>query len=122
MGETPLTLPTVTFQDTLTLHPGSGVRAELHHIGPAHTANDVVVWLRTGRSCSCGDVVWSGVTPYVLMGSITGSLKALEWLRGLRPVRWSPVTARSAARSCWTSRRRTCVWSTVWRCTASATA
>ncbi|MCX5250014.1 MBL fold metallo-hydrolase [Streptomyces sp. NBC_00201] len=84
-GETPLTLPTVTFQDTLTLHPGSGVRAELHHIGPAHTANDVVVWLPDRSVLFAGDVVWSGVTPYVLMGSITGSLKALEWLRALRP-------------------------------------
>ncbi|MFD0513430.1 hypothetical protein ACFQ0Q_30075 [Streptomyces aureus] len=30
-----------------------------------------------------GDVVWSGVTPYILMGSVTGSLRALERMRAL---------------------------------------
>jgi cyclase len=83
-GETPLTLPSLTFRDTLTLHTG-GPRAELHQVGPAHTANDVVVWVPEREVLFTGDVVWSGVTPYVLMGSVTGSLRALEELRALRP-------------------------------------
>ncbi|MDN3295403.1 MBL fold metallo-hydrolase [Streptomyces ficellus] len=81
-GETPLTLPSLTFRDTLTVHAGN-LRIELLHVGPAHTANDVVVWVPERSVLFTGDVVWSGVTPYVLMGSISGSLRALDRLRAL---------------------------------------
>ncbi|QGV77525.1 MBL fold metallo-hydrolase [Streptomyces ficellus] len=81
-GETPLTLPSLTFRDALTVHAGD-LRVELLHVGPAHTANDVVVWVPERSVLFTGDVVWSGVTPYVLMGSITGSLDALARLRAL---------------------------------------
>ncbi|ORT56518.1 MBL fold metallo-hydrolase [Streptomyces sp. CB03238] len=81
-GDTPLTLPGLTFRDALTLHAGD-LRVELLHVGPAHTANDVVVWVPERSVLFTGDVVWSGVTPFVLMGSVTGSLRALERLRGL---------------------------------------
>lgn len=83
-GETPLTLPTLTFRDELTLH-GEGLRTELLHVGPAHTANDIVAWVPERAVLFTGDVVWSGVTPYILMGSVTGSLRALERLRALGP-------------------------------------
>lgn len=83
-GDTPLTLPTLTFRDSLTLHTG-GPRVELFDVGPAHTAHDVVAWVPEREVLFTGDVVWSEVTPYVLMGSITGSLRALERLRALRP-------------------------------------
>ncbi|MFF7335520.1 MBL fold metallo-hydrolase [Streptomyces sp. NPDC090306] len=82
-GETPLTPPTLTFRDTLTLHGDGGPRTELFDVGPAHTPNDVVAWVPERRVLFTGDVVWSGVTPYLLMGSITGSLKALQRLRAL---------------------------------------
>ncbi|WP_329040557.1 MBL fold metallo-hydrolase [Streptomyces sp. NBC_00178] len=83
-GETPLTLPTLTFRDELTLHHGD-MRTELLHVGPAHTANDVVAWVPERSVLFTGDVVWSGVTPYILMGSVTGSLAALDRLRALGP-------------------------------------
>ncbi|MEC4017665.1 MBL fold metallo-hydrolase [Streptomyces sp. H27-D2] len=83
-GETPLTLPTLTFRDELTLHAGE-LAVELLHIGPAHTANDVVAWVPDRGVLFTGDVVWSGVTPFVLMGSIEGSLRALDRLRALGP-------------------------------------
>jgi len=83
-GDTPLTLPTLTFRDALTLHTG-GPRVELFDVGPAHTAHDVVAWVPEREVLFTGDVVWSEVTPYVLMGSVTGSLRALERLRALRP-------------------------------------
>ena len=82
-GETPLTLPTLTFRDELTLHGDGGLRTELLHVGPAHTANDVIAWVPERGVLFTGDVVWSGVTPYVLMGSVTGSLAALERMRTL---------------------------------------
>ncbi|WP_217164424.1 MBL fold metallo-hydrolase [Streptomyces sp. AC512_CC834] len=85
-GETPLVLPTLTFRNALTLHLGAaGPRVELLHIGPAHTAKDVAVWVPERSVLFTGDVVWSGVTPYVLMGSVEGSLRAVARMRALRP-------------------------------------
>ncbi|GGU59542.1 MBL fold metallo-hydrolase [Streptomyces lavendofoliae] len=81
-GETPLVLPTLTFRGSLTLYAGD-LRTELLHVGPAHTANDVVAWVPERSVLFTGDVVWSGVTPFVLFGSIGGSLRALDRMRAL---------------------------------------
>ncbi|MDG9706332.1 MBL fold metallo-hydrolase [Streptomyces sp. DH37] len=83
-GEVPLTLPTLTFHDELTLRAGD-LRVELLHLGPAHTANDVVAWVPERGVLFTGDLVWSGVTPFVLMGSVSGSLRALARMRALAP-------------------------------------
>jgi cyclase len=83
-GETRLVLPDLTFRDSLTLRAGE-LTVELFQVGPAHTADDVVAWVPERRVLFAGDVVWSGVTPYVLMGSIEGSLRALARLRALGP-------------------------------------
>ncbi|MFC9242447.1 MBL fold metallo-hydrolase [Streptomyces decoyicus] len=83
-GEVTLALPDQTFTERLTLRAGE-LRVELLHVGPAHTADDVVVWVPERKVLFTGDVVWSQVTPYVLMGSLTGSLRALERLRALGP-------------------------------------
>nr|AKT74295.1 TxnC3 [Streptomyces bottropensis] len=85
-GRTDLVLPTLTFRTALTLHPDpAGPAVELLHVGPAHTATDVAVWVPRQGVLFTGDVVWSGVTPYVLMGSVTGSLRAIARMRALRP-------------------------------------
>ncbi|GLZ55409.1 MBL fold metallo-hydrolase [Actinomycetospora sp. NBRC 106378] len=81
-GEDPLVLPDVTFADRLTLWAGE-LRVELIHVGPAHTTNDVVVWVPDRKVLLAGDVAMSGVTPYCLMGSVSGSLTALDRLAGL---------------------------------------
>ncbi|WP_327676514.1 MBL fold metallo-hydrolase [Kitasatospora sp. NBC_00458] len=83
-GAVGVRLPALTYRDALTLHVG-GLRVELFHPGPAHTTNDTVVWLPERRVLFAGDLVMSGVTPYVLMGSVAGSLAALERLAALRP-------------------------------------
>jgi cyclase len=83
-GKIRVVLPIVTFVDRLTVHVGAR-RAELIHVGPAHTTNDVVVWLPDERVLFAGDVVLSGATPFNLMGSISGALTAIERLRELGP-------------------------------------
>lgn len=83
-GDVRVTLPTLTFADRITLHLGER-RAELVHVGPAHTTNDVVVWLPDERVLFGGDVVLSGSTPFNLMGSIGGGIDAIEQLRRLEP-------------------------------------
>jgi cyclase len=81
-GQTPLTLPTLTFADRLILHVGD-LEVRLLHVGPAHTTNDVVAWIPERKTIFAGDVLMSGVTPYCLMGSIEGSLRAIERLSQL---------------------------------------
>ncbi|OON82976.1 MBL fold metallo-hydrolase [Streptomyces tsukubensis] len=83
-GEIELRLPDLTFPKRLTLHQG-GHEIELVHVGPAHTTNDIVVWLPGPRVLFAGDVVMNGATPFALMGSVQGSLDAVERLRALKP-------------------------------------
>lgn len=82
-GEIRVRPPFVTFTDALTVHAGD-VRAELRFVGPAHTTNDVVVWLPDRSVLFAGDLVFNGGTPFVVMGSVAGSLVALERLRALQ--------------------------------------
>jgi cyclase len=88
-GDVELRLPTVTFPDRLTLDAGD-FAVELHHVGPAHTTNDVVAWLPDQAVLFAGDVVFNGVTPFALMGSVRGSLAAVERLRRFPATRIVP--------------------------------
>ncbi len=80
-GDLRLAPPMLTFADRMQLHTGT-MAIELHYIGgPAHTTNDVVAWLPEQRTLFSGDLVFNGGTPFVLMGSVSGALKAVERLR-----------------------------------------
>jgi cyclase len=81
-GEIRLALPTLTFESRLTVHVDDRP-AELIHVGPAHTTNDVVAWLPGDQVLFAGDVVMSGATPFNLMGSVSGALRAVGELRRL---------------------------------------
>ncbi|MFE2856453.1 MBL fold metallo-hydrolase [Streptomyces lavendulae] len=84
-GEIDVELPSLTFRESTTLHLGD-VRAELLHLGTAHTTNDTVVWLPGQRVLFTGDIVMSGATPFCLTGSISGSLDVIGKLRALGPL------------------------------------
>jgi cyclase len=74
--------PFVTFEDRLTVWVDE-LRIELHYAGtPAHTTNDVVAWIPERSVLFTGDLLFVGGTPFVPMGSVSGSLAALDWLRG----------------------------------------
>ena len=81
-GAVELALPTKTYRDRAELRVG-GMRVELLHPGPAHTRGDTVVWIPDRSVLFAGDVVMSGATPFCLMGSISGTLRTIAWLRGL---------------------------------------
>lgn len=83
-GDVRVTLPTVTFADRLVL-PAGDRQLELLYVGPAHTTNDIVLWLDDCGVLFAGDVVLSGCTPFVLMGSVSGSLAAVTRLAALEP-------------------------------------
>ena len=79
-GDLELAPPFITFRDRLDLFVDD-LRLELHYMGPAHTTNDTAVWIPERRLLFTGDLAFNGGTPFVAMGSISGSLVALDRLR-----------------------------------------
>jgi cyclase len=80
-GELEVAAPFVTFDGRLDIHVDD-LRVELHAIGtPAHTNGDIVAWLPAHSVLFAGDLVFNGGTPFVVMGSIAGSLLAVERVR-----------------------------------------
>ena len=74
--------PFVTFEERLNIYYGD-LKIEAIFVGPAHTTNDVILWIPERKVLFSGDLVFNGGTPFVMAGSVAGSLKALEILRGL---------------------------------------
>ena len=83
-GEVRIVPPFLTFEERLNLYVDD-LKVELIFAGPAHTTNDIVAWVPERKVLFAGDVVFNGGTPFVMMGSIAGSLEALERLRALGP-------------------------------------
>lgn len=84
-GAIELVLPHLTFTGQTTLRLG-GDPVELHSFGPAHSSRDTAVWLPRQRVLFTGDLVMSGVTPFVLTGSVSGLRHAVTRLRALDAV------------------------------------
>ncbi|MDQ0841770.1 MBL fold metallo-hydrolase [Streptomyces sp. V1I6] len=81
-GDIRITAPTLTHSDRLTVHVGD-VEVRLLHPGTvAHTADTIVHLPRQGIVFT-GDLIFHGGTPFVPMGSLSGSLRALGVLRSL---------------------------------------
>ena len=83
-GGLELVAPFVTFEDRLNLYVDD-LKLELIFMGPAHTTNDAIVWIPERKLLFSGDLIFNQGTPFVVMGSVAGSLSALERLRDLRP-------------------------------------
>ncbi|MFF4323888.1 MBL fold metallo-hydrolase [Streptomyces sp. NPDC001568] len=81
-GAIRITPPDLTYADRLVLHVG-GIEVRVLHPGVAHTTGDSVVWLPRQKVVFTGDLVFAGGTPFLAMGSLSGSLRALERLREL---------------------------------------
>ncbi len=78
-------LPNLCFEERLDLHTGGHHLELLHHGTPAHTTNDVVVWLPEDRVLFAGDLAFNGGTPFALSGSVSGWLEVLWELERLGP-------------------------------------
>jgi len=84
-GNLTLDPPFITFSDELTVHAGD-LRAQVRHVGmAAHTTNDSIIWIPERSVLFCGDLIFNGGTPFLLMGSVTGAIDVLE--RVLRPLK-----------------------------------
>ncbi|MFI9581871.1 MBL fold metallo-hydrolase [Streptomyces sp. NPDC052236] len=82
-GDIRITAPTVTYSDRMTVHVGDIEVRLIHPGGAAHTPGDTIVHLPGQGIVFTGDLVFQGGTPFIPMGSLTGSLRALELLRSL---------------------------------------
>jgi cyclase len=82
LGNIEIVPPSVTFDDAITLYAGD-LRLECLYVGPAHTNNDVVIWIPDREVLITGDIVFNNGTPLVLSGSIAGWIDAIDGLREL---------------------------------------
>lgn len=83
-GDLELRPPVICFEDRLRLHVDDCV-ADLLYVGPAHTSNDVVVWLPEAGVLFAGDVLFNDATPIIWQGSLRGSIEALRRIEDLGP-------------------------------------
>jgi glyoxylase-like metal-dependent hydrolase (beta-lactamase superfamily II) len=73
-------LPSVTFDDTLTLHL-NGDRLALLHVPGAHGDGDLIAWWETANVVHVGDAYYAGGYPFVDSangGSLAGLVASLE--------------------------------------------
>ena len=82
-GDIEIAPPFVTFTDRLNLYVDDLCVEALHVGTPAHTTNDVVYLVGEERLLFAGDLAFKGGTPFVLMGSVEGSLQALDVVQAL---------------------------------------
>jgi cyclase len=84
-GDLTLDPPFITFTDEIAVHAGD-LQAQVRHVGTAaHTTNDSIVWIPELSVLFCGDLIFNGGTPFLLMGSVAGAIDVLE--RVVRPLR-----------------------------------
>jgi cyclase len=67
----------VTFSDRIRVWSDDSPLDVAYVGGPAHTTNDCLVWLPESEVLFCGDLLFSGGTPFLLMGSLTGAISVL---------------------------------------------
>jgi cyclase len=86
-GELTLAPPNVTLTDQLRIWSGD-MPIEVSYVGQAaHTTNDCLVWLPEQEVLFCGDLLFNGGTPFVLMGSVTGAIDVLTSVLAPIPAR-----------------------------------
>ncbi|WP_460711080.1 MBL fold metallo-hydrolase [Nocardioides dilutus] len=84
-GDLVLRPPEITFSERMTLHLRDRT-VELLHVGvPAHTTNDVLVWLPEHKVLFSGDLGFNGGQPFVLEGSVAGFRSAIAQMQELAP-------------------------------------
>jgi cyclase len=77
-GDLELAPPFLTYEESVTVWVDD-LACEVRHVGSAaHTTNDSIVWLPERSVLFCGDLLFNGGTPFVLMGSVAGAIDVLE--------------------------------------------
>ena len=76
----PLTLPIITFADSVTLHV-NGEDVEVRHVVPAHTDGDSIIHFKKSNVLHMGDTFFNGMYPFIDVdsgGSIDGAVAAAD--------------------------------------------
>ena len=82
-GHIEIAPPFLTFTDEISIYVDD-LRCQVSHVGTAaHTTNDSIVWIPERKVLFSGDLLFNGGTPFLLQGSLSGALVALEQLRQL---------------------------------------
>jgi cyclase len=81
-GDIEVVAPFLTLEERLTLYLDE-TALDLISMAPAHTTNDIIVWMPERKVLFAGDLVFNGGTPFVVMGSVAGTLTALGRLQAL---------------------------------------
>lgn len=71
--------------DTDTVLELGGERLHIRHAGPAHTPEDLVVWVESARVLFAGDLVFRGRIPFVGQADSRSWVQALGGLIALQP-------------------------------------
>ncbi|MER8044086.1 MBL fold metallo-hydrolase [Streptomyces sp. NPDC094032] len=108
-GRVEILPPHLTYRDSLTLYVGE-VEVRVIHPGPAHTTGDSIVHLPEHGVVFTGDLVFHGGTPFLLTGSLAGSLRALALLRGLDAPTVVPGHGRVTDPSAYDATERYLLW------------
>ena len=78
-------VPADTWLDADTVLEIGGERLHIRHVGPAHTPEDLVVFVERSRVLFAGDVVFRGRIPFVGQADSRAWIDALSGLITLRP-------------------------------------
>jgi cyclase len=82
-GDIELVPPFLTYEDRINLYVDD-LRCEVRYVGsPAHTTNDSIIWIPERSTLFCGDLLFNGGTPFLLMGSIEGAIEVLHDIKKL---------------------------------------
>jgi cyclase len=77
-GNLPVAPPFLTYDTGVTVWSGD-LRCDVRYVGtPAHTTNDSIIWIPGRSVLFAGDLLFNGGTPFLLLGSIAGSIEVLE--------------------------------------------
>lgn len=75
------TRPEIVVGDEGLILQGGRGGVKVSYEGPAHTLGDMVVWVEWAQVAFIGDLVFNGVTPLAIDGSVQAWLRSLESLR-----------------------------------------
>jgi glyoxylase-like metal-dependent hydrolase (beta-lactamase superfamily II) len=78
-------VPADTWLDADTVLEIGGEKLHIRHVGPAHTPEDLVVYVERSRVLFAGDLVFRGRIPFVGLADSHGWIDALSGLIALRP-------------------------------------
>ncbi|NOZ48813.1 MAG: MBL fold metallo-hydrolase [Chloroflexi bacterium] len=78
-----IVVPSITFQDNITIVRGERI-ARVLHVG-GHTPATSMIWLPTEKILFAGDVVWIDQHPFMTQANSKEWLNALDFIRRLNP-------------------------------------